>query len=128
MVNTLAWLQLHLPARRCAMPWEINTTMSQRRDFVHLASQEGANVRELCRRFGISPPTAYKWLARHRTLGESGLADQSRRPHASPTQTDATLAAAVVALRQQHPAWGGRKLRRRLLDLGQEHVPAASTI
>ena len=34
----------------------------------------------------------------------------------------------ILSLRDQHPAWGGRKLKRRLEDLGVEHVPAASTI
>lgn len=34
----------------------------------------------------------------------------------------------MLALREQHPAWGGRKLRRRLQDLGLETVPSASTI
>lgn len=34
----------------------------------------------------------------------------------------------VLALRERHPAWGGRKLRRRLLDLGVTDVPSASTI
>jgi transposase InsO family protein len=34
----------------------------------------------------------------------------------------------VLALRAQHPSWGGRKLRRRLLDQGAKAVPAASTI
>jgi transposase InsO family protein len=102
--------------------------MSQRRDFVHLAGQPGANVRELCRRFGISPPTAYKWLARHRAGGDAGLADRPRRPLTSPGRTACALEQAVVALRRRHPAWGGRKLRRRLKDLGHAGVPAASTI
>ena len=35
---------------------------------------------------------------------------------------------AVLELRGQHPAWGGRKLRARLRALGQADVPAASTI
>ena len=34
----------------------------------------------------------------------------------------------MFALREQHPSWGGRKLRRRLLDVGQQGVPAASTV
>jgi len=38
--------------------------MDQRREFVRLAMQAGANRRELCRRFGIHPDTAYKWLGR----------------------------------------------------------------
>jgi len=34
----------------------------------------------------------------------------------------------VIALRRQHACWGGRKLRRRLLELGVREVPSASTI
>jgi transposase-like protein len=46
------------------MPWNEVSVMDQRREFVRLALQEGANRRELCRRFGISPDIGYKWLAR----------------------------------------------------------------
>ena len=52
------------------MSWNTKDTMSLREEFVCLASQEGANRRELCRRFGISPQTAYKWLARYAAAGE----------------------------------------------------------
>ena len=48
------------------MPWEEVSVMSQRKEFVKLAQAEGANVRELCRRFGISPTTGYKRLSRFR--------------------------------------------------------------
>jgi len=37
------------------------------------------------------------------------------------------MEARVLAVRAEHPAWGGRKLRRRLHDLGEKGVPAAST-
>lgn len=100
--------------------------MSLRLEFVHLASRPEANVRALCRQWKISPTTAYKWLERHRH-GEA-LADRSRRPHESPARTDTQVEALVVELRQKHPAWGGRKLRRRLQDLGHKEQPAASTI
>jgi hypothetical protein len=66
------------------MPWDIQDTMSLREEFVCLAGQEGANRRELCRRFGISPQTAYKWLARYANEGKAGLLDRSRRPQCSP--------------------------------------------
>jgi len=46
------------------MPWSEVSVMDQRREFVRLALQEGANRRELCRRFGISPDVGYKWLRR----------------------------------------------------------------
>lgn len=38
------------------------------------------------------------------------------------------MEAAVVALRLQHPTWGGRKLHARLRALGYPTVPAPSTI
>lgn len=98
--------------------------MQLRSEFVSLAEQ-GGNVRQLCRRFGISPTTAYKWLARHRQGGE--LTDQSRRPVHSPRRSDAATEEAVLKLRQAHPAWGARKLRQRLLNLGHS-MPAVSTV
>src|SRR3954471_25084939 len=55
---------MDLANRRPAMPWREVSVMEQRREFVRLAMQEGANRRELCRRFGIHPQTGYKWLAR----------------------------------------------------------------
>jgi len=110
------------------MPWRETSTMSLRVEFVELARQEGANVRELCRRYGISPTTGYKWLARHAAAGPAGLADRSRRPRASPARTPAAVEAAVLALRDAHPAWGPRKLHRRLRDLGEAGVPSTSAI
>jgi transposase InsO family protein len=102
--------------------------MSQRHEFVLLASQEKTNIRQLCRQFGISPATAYKWLRRFQAQGVPGLQELSRRPNSSPGRTTEAIEKAVLAQRHKHPAWGGRKLRRRLLDLGQVKVPSPSTI
>jgi transposase InsO family protein len=110
------------------MPWKEATRMSQRTDFLEQAHMEGANLSAVCRRFGISRKTAYKWLKREREGGPAGLVDRSRRPHRSPRQSDETTEAQVLAVRQHHPAWGGRKIRRVLQNAGAERVPAASTI
>ena len=110
------------------MPWMTCDAMKLKRDFVELASCEGVNLRELCRRFGITPPTAYKWLARYREHGVGGLAELARKPQESPGKTAAGIEERVVAARREHPAWGGRKLRRWLQNRGVEGVPAASTI
>jgi transposase InsO family protein len=110
------------------MPWKEVSIMSQRLEFITLATAENANIRHLCRCYGISSATAYKWLERFQTSGASGLVDRSRRPHRSPQRSPAEIEAAVVKLRRRHPAWGGRKLRARLLALEQAGVPSASTI
>jgi transposase InsO family protein len=102
--------------------------MSLRKEFVMLALTAGSNRRELCRRFGISPKTGYKWLNRYQSEGRNGLQERSRRPHHTPRRSDAAIEQAVTTLRRQHPDWGGRKLRRRLLDLGHRDVPSPSTM
>lgn len=108
------------------MAWREESIMSQRLEFVTLASAEGANVRELCRRFRISAPTGYKWLDRHRSGGEGALEDASRRPKSSPLRSEPAIENAVLALRDSNPVWGARKLRKVLSRQGLE-VPAIST-
>ena len=101
--------------------------MSQKHEFVTLARREGANIRELCRRYGVSPPTAYQLLERYEREGDAGLLERSRRPHNSPNRTPVDLEHAVLALREEHPAWGGRTIREVLS--GRYHpVPSPSTI
>ncbi len=102
--------------------------VSLRYEFVRLAEREGANIRELCRRFTISPPTAYKWLGRYAQEGEAGLADRPRRPRGSPRRTAAAFEQAVLGIREEHPAWGGRTIRKVLLDRDGSPVPSPSTI
>jgi len=51
------------------MGWKECDRVSLRREFVCLAAVEGANVAELCRRFGIARKTGYKCLGRYRALG-----------------------------------------------------------
>jgi len=110
------------------MPWKDRSIMDQRIEFVTLASTPGANISLLCRRFGISRPTAYKWLARHAARGPAAMADQSRRPHASPARVDQAVEHAVLSVRDTHPAWGGRKIRAWMQRHSAIAPPAASTI
>lgn len=110
------------------MPWKEWSVVSQRAELVKLAQGEAGCVAELCRRFGVSRKTAYKWLGRFTASGSSGLADRSRRPRTSPMQTPGDMERRVLAVRAEHPAWGGRKIRRILQDDGHREVPAPSTI
>ena len=99
------------------MPRQEVSIVEQRREFVRLAMLEGANRRELCRRFGIHPDTGYKWLRRW-TAGEEALVDRSRRPQASPNRCSAAIEALVLGVRDAHPAWGARRIARCLERAG----------
>ena len=108
------------------MPWSEVSVMDLRLEFVMLAEQPGANVSALCRRFGISRKTGYKWLGR--AGSGAALSDRSRRPRSNPRRTPEGMEASVLAVRSDHPCWGGRKIARRLADLGETDVPAPSTV
>lgn len=110
------------------MPWQPKDLMSIKREFVELALAPGANRRELCRRFGIGPKAAYALLERYAQEGVAALQERSRRPLSSPSRTPEPMEATILALRQANPSWGGRKLARRLLDLGHPSVPSPSTV
>lgn len=102
--------------------------MSLRTEFIHLAELENANFSKLCRRFGISRKTGYKWLQRYREEGESGLADRSRRPQRSPRRSPAEIEELVVGVRREYPAWGGRKIKAYLERKGHHSLPSPSTL
>lgn len=110
------------------MPWQEQTVMSLRIEFVSLVSQGGISFSEACRRFGVSRPTGYRWWSRYQAEGKAGLANQSSRPHHSPGQTTTAMEQAVITLRDEHPTWGGRKIRAVLGRQGLTGVPSASTI
>src|SRR5947207_8760488 len=111
------------------MAWMECSVVRQREEFVKLAMHDRANISQLCKRFGISRKTGYKWLDRQRRC--KAMSDLSRRPLRSPRRSEAAVEAAALAVRERHPAWGGRKIRHvlireRLPQVAQ--VPAASTI
>ena len=110
------------------MSWKECDRVSERLEFVKLAAVEGANIAALCRRFGVSRKTGYKWLRRFNDGGKTGLQDKSRKPSCSPGKTCDEIEKLVVDLRRQHPAWGGRTLRKRLEVLGHKNVPSPSSI
>ena len=89
------------------------------------------NVSAICRELQISRQTYYKYRRRFEDEGIDGLVPRSRRPVASPTQTDPEVVAAVIAARHQleSEGWdfGAISIRYRLLFDGVE-PPAARTI
>lgn len=109
------------------MSWEEVSTVQLRTEFVLLARQEGANIRQLCRRFNISPSTAYKWLSRFEKSGAEGLNNQSRRPKTSPKRCADEMEKQILTVSQEYAAWGARKLKRVLEDKGLV-MPSVSTV
>ena len=68
------------------------------------------SVADLCRAYGISRPTAYRWINRYNETGPEGLVDRSCRPHTCLHATLEPIENAILVLRAKHPSWGARKL------------------
>jgi transposase InsO family protein len=82
----------------------------QRVEFVVRALGGSEPLSRRCREFGVSRPTGYKWVEGCREGGVAAVAERSRRPLQSPTQTEAGLEARLKTLREVYPDWGARKL------------------
>src|SRR5687767_9800392 len=108
------------------MPWQECSTMDSRQEFLALAQNAGVNFSELCRRFGISRKTGYKWRRRYREKGAAGLADLSRRPQHSPRRSQKAIEEKVLAVRDEY-GWGARKIKTCLERAGDGSV-AKSTV
>jgi transposase InsO family protein len=100
--------------------------VEQRKSFIREWEQEVYSVAELCRRFGVSRKTGYKWIDRY--MGGCELEDRSRRPRSCAHAIPTWLEDAIVQGRKQRPRWGPRKLRDYLARSNPEVVlPSVST-
>jgi len=111
------------------MGWLETCAMDQRMQFVLAVEKGDEAFAMLCRRFGVSRKTGYKWHRRYQDAGPAGLADASRAPLHHPQAITAQATAGCLAVRRAHPTWGPLKVRAYLLRREPEMVwPAASTI
>lgn len=101
--------------------------MDQRNEFIGEWHWSGLSKTALCRAYGISRQTGYKWVKRARV--EKSAAEHSRRPKRSPNRTPTKLVRLILSKRKQYPRWGPIALRELLKrDWPQHKWPAASTI
>src|ERR1700676_5817811 len=91
------------------MAWRTMEVQDQRVRFVVAASGGERSVSELCREFGISRPTGYKWLSRYRGAGVAGIREHSRRPKNSPKRTAEQIERRIGELRRERPDGGAGK-------------------
>lgn len=119
---------MSMATEEVVMPWKETCPMDEKVRFIAACSEE-SNLAEVCRRFGISRKTGYKWLERYNALGVEGLRDRPPVVPAPPHRLAGELERTIVELRKQHPFWGPKKLRALLLEREPEGPwPAPSTI
>jgi len=111
------------------MPWKEVNPMDQKLLFIADWLRETDNFSNLCRCYGISRKTGYKWVARYHSSGLDGLGDQSRRPK-HPWRTPYAIKKAIIELRMAFRDPPGPKKIRALLE-GKHplwEIPSQTTI
>lgn len=93
------------------MPWKEANVVELRTEFIKRALCDDLPFSTLCREYGISPKTGYKWKQRFLREGLPGLADMSRRPISCPTAVTEDVVCELVRLKNLHPRWGPKKIR-----------------
>lgn len=111
------------------MPWKESNVLDQRVQLISEYLKGEVPLAGLCRVFGISRKTGYKFIGRYREEGAEGLEDRSRAPHRQCNALSEGVREVILEVRKAHPTWGPRKL---LAWLRRERPriawPVASTI
>jgi len=93
------------------MPWKPSLVETQRFELIKVLLLQREEVGAVCKRFGVSRQTGYKFLRRFKSEGKLGLRDQTRRPRKIDQAQSSDWRQRVIRLRRAHPTWGSRKLR-----------------
>src|SRR5436309_3043645 len=92
------------------MCWKSTSPMNERIKFIARYLTDEFTFTSLCDEFEISRKTGYKWVNRYDAGGASALEDRSRAPLTHPHAYSDDIVSSVVAVRQEFPRWGARKL------------------
>jgi transposase InsO family protein len=117
----------HSLSKERTMPWRNLSHMSNKEEFVSRMIRKEKSTTELCREYGISRKTAYKWINRYKEKGIIGLVDESKRPLVSPKRISEKEIELIIETRNRFKGWGGRKLRQFLLNQGKTGLPCEKT-
>lgn len=110
------------------MPWKESVLMDERMKFIGRLL-EGEKMAELCRAFGISRRTGYKFWERYKKVGLEGLTDRTRRPKRYANQLPMQVEKEILRVKKNKPSWGAPKIREILKKKYPEvKTPAKSTI
>jgi len=111
------------------MSWKVSCVMNERVKFVADCLRGEWSMAEVCRRYGISRKTGYKWIERYRKEGPDGLKERSRASLSHPNAVDAETERMILAFKRAHIRWGPLKVR---CEIARKYPgrkwPVASTV
>jgi transposase InsO family protein len=101
------------------MPWKETKKMQEKMEFVLKAMDPRMVFTELCREYGISTKTGYKWKNRFVDEGYAGLEEESRRPISNGKAMPEEVSVEILRIKNKHMSWGAKKI----LNIYQRNNP-----
>jgi transposase InsO family protein len=102
--------------------------VEERLKFVLKAFKSDENFTEICRRFGISTKTGYKWIKRFEEGGVKGLKDQPTVAKNVRNKTDDKTLRRILRIKRRYKYWGAKKIQTLYQrKYPGEHVPSRNT-
>ena len=108
------------------MAWKETQEMDQRIEFAMRAVSAGS-FSELCREYGISHKTGYKWRERFVAKGMEGMEEESRRPQSHEGELGEEVVCRIVRFKAAHSHWGARKIRELYRRKDGAELPSESS-
>jgi len=108
------------------MPWKDTEKMDQKIEFA-MKALSAASFTELCREYGISRKTGYKWRERFVADGIAGMEEETRKPHGHAAELGEEVVCRIVRLKEAHRHWGARKIRELYRRKHKGDLPSESS-
>lgn len=118
------------------MAWELKKVEDQRKELVQLYFESDLSMSDICKKFGVSRKTGYKWIHRFNETGVEGLKDLSKAPFHPQRIYPKEVIDQLLDLKMKFSKWGPKKIlarfkalnpgincpsERRLYDIFKDH-------
>ncbi|MDL2260556.1 helix-turn-helix domain-containing protein, partial [Deltaproteobacteria bacterium OttesenSCG-928-K17] len=103
--------------------------MDQKLSFIKACVDGSQSLSSLCRDYGISRKTGYKWLNRYNEIGLAGLRDGRSLRLERGSRFDDEIWGHILSLKKDQPTWGPEKVHHWLKrHLSGVDIPSSGTI
>lgn len=103
--------------------------MSLKREFILKSFNREQTFTELCREYGISTKTGYKWMQRFLEGGFPALEEQSRKPASNSKEVPEAISVELIRIKNLHRSWGAAKILQVYKNNHPgEYAPVRSTV
>ena len=111
------------------MSWRKTSPMKEKIKYIQAWLTGDYTVSELCLAFQISRTTGHKLIRKYEKEGINCFHEKSKRPNSNPNKTNDEIEKFIISLKNKHPLWGAKKIRKLLENkVAINQIPSLTTV